>query len=619
MNKHKEEIIKIFIASLLLIAAITLNSLLSPTLLIKIIIFAVPYLVIGGEVLKESIKGACKGNIFDECFLMSIASIGAFFIGEYAEAVFVMLFFSVGELFEDIASDKSRHSVKSLMELKPEKVNIEKNDNIIEVDPETVNKDDIIVIKPGEKIGLDGIIIEGNSTLDMRALTGESMPVSVYSGSKILSGSVNLTGVLKVQVTNIYSQSTVSKILSLIEDAADKKSKPEHFITRFSKIYTPIVVLTAILLAIFPSLITGKPSVWIYRALMFLVVSCPCALVVSVPLSYFSAIGGASKCGILIKGSDALECLANIGTAVFDKTGTLTKGSFEVTEIHSDKLKEDDFLKLVASIEKLSDHPVARSIRAKYNGEFFTNVNDITEIPGHGVTAIVNNKKIYVGNSAMMKDIGIAYTEISNIGTTIYVSYDDEYIGYITISDVIKPESHETISTLKKHNIHTVMLTGDTEDSAFKVANEIEIDEFCSSLLPQDKANILEKIIASSKSGKKTVFIGDGINDAPVIATADVGIAMGALGSDAAIETADIVICDDNISKVKTAVSIAEKTNRIVKQNIYFSICFKIAVLLLSVLGLSNMWLASFADVGVLVLAVLNATRNLKNPVQNRY
>lgn len=615
MKEHKESIIKISLTIVLFLAAVVTNKLIDLPTYGKILLFLIPYLVAGYEAITEAFKNIFHGEIFDEAFLMVIATVAAFIIGEYPEAVFVMLFFNIGELFEDIASDNSRKKIGALMDLKAETVSVERNGVITTVDPKEVRSGETIVIKPGEKIALDGTVSEGESSVDNSALTGESVPVEVKSGDRIYSGGINLNAVLKVTVEGEYKDSTVARILDLVEHSAEKKAKTERFITKFSKIYTPIVVILAFAYAIIPSLITGDYAKYIYSAISFLVVSCPCALVISVPLTYFCAIGGASRNGILIKGADSIENLAKAKCCVFDKTGTITKGKFQVVAIHPEKIDEDALLTMAARVESFSSHPISQSIiaAAKIKKlDFEGDISDVKEISGKGMSAVTEDKKILlVGNEKLMAENGIKYHACHMEGTVVHIANGGEYAGHIVISDVLKPESVAAIKKLKSLGIKTVMLTGDKEATAANIATLTKIDEYYSELMPADKVTKTEEIM--SKHNGKTVFTGDGINDAPVLMRADVGIAMGGLGSDAAIEAADIVIMDDNISKVSSCVKLSRETGKIAMQNIVFSIFIKILVLILSIIRIPGvMWLAAISDVGVMVIAVCNAMRALK-------
>ena len=586
---------------------------------LQIALFVISYIVVGGEVLKRAVKNMNRGQVFDENFLMSVATIGAMLIGEFPEAVAVMLFYQVGELFQSYAVGKSRKSIASLMEIRPDYANVKKGDEIIKVDPDEVQIGDIIVITAGEKIPLDGKVIDGSSMLDTSALTGESVPREVEVGSDILSGSININGVITAEVTKEFEESTVSKILDLVENASSKKSNSEQFITKFARYYTPAVVIMAVLLAVIPPLmIKGATfSDWIYRALAFLVVSCPCALVISIPLSFFGGIGGASKEGILVKGSNYLEALSQTEIAVFDKTGTLTKGVFNVQEIHPQGVSKEELLELTAYAESYSNHPISLSLKEAYGKDIdHQRISDVEELSGHGVTATVDGQKVIAGNIKLMKMMDIPYFEGELIGTVVHVAVDNKYIGYIVIADELKPDAKQAIRELKDADIkQLVMLTGDNQSVGTKVAKELGLDQVYSELLPADKVEKLEELITQKSQNGKLAFVGDGINDAPVLARADIGIAMGGLGSDAAIEAADIVIMTDEPSKIATAINISKKTLKIANQNIVVAIGIKILVLILSALGITTMWSAIFADVGVTILAVLNAFRalNVKN------
>lgn len=586
---------------------------------LQIALFVISYIVVGGDVLKRAVKNMNRGQVFDENFLMSVATIGAMLIGEFPEAVAVMLFYQVGELFQSYAVGKSRKSIASLMEIRPDYANVKKGDEIIKVDPDEVQIGDIIVITAGEKIPLDGKVIEGSSMIDTSALTGESVPREVEVGSDILSGCININGVITVEVTKEFGESTVSKILDLVENASSKKSNSEQFITKFARYYTPVVVIIAVFLAIIPPLmIKGATfSDWIYRALAFLVVSCPCALVISIPLSFFGGIGGASKEGILVKGSNYLEALSQTEIAVFDKTGTLTKGVFNVQEIHPQGVSKEELLELTAYAESYSNHPISLSLKEAYGKDIdHQRISDVEELSGHGVTATVDGQKVIAGNIKLMKMMDIPYFEGELIGTVVHVAVDNKYIGYIVIADELKPDAKQAIRELKDADIkQLVMLTGDNQSVGTKVAKELGLDQVYSELLPADKVEKLEELITQKSQNGKLAFVGDGINDAPVLARADIGIAMGGLGSDAAIEAADIVIMTDEPSKIATAINISKKTLKIANQNIVVAIGIKILVLILSALGITTMWSAIFADVGVTILAVLNAFRalNVKN------
>ena len=586
---------------------------------LQIALFIISYIIVGGDVVKRAVKNIFKGQVFDENFLLSIATIGAFFIGEYPESVAVMLFYQVGELFQSYAVGKSRKSIASLMDIRPDYANVKKGDELVKVDPDEVQIGDIIVIKAGEKIPLDGKVIEGSSMIDTSALTGESVPREVEVGSDILSGCININGVITAEVTKEFGESTVSKILDLVENASSKKSNSEQFITKFARYYTPVVVIIAVFLAIIPPLVIDGAtfSDWIYRALAFLVVSCPCALVISIPLSFFGGIGGASKKGVLVKGSNYLEALAETEIVVFDKTGTLTKGVFNVQEIHPEGVSKEELLELTAHAESYSNHPISLSLKRAYSKEIDNGrISDVEEISGHGVIATVDGKKVMAGNIKLMKMMDIPYFKGELIGTIIHVAVNNKYIGYIVIADEVKEDSAQAIKELKAANIkQTVMLTGDNKSIGSKVAKELGLDKVYAELLPADKVEKLKELFSQKSKKGKLAFVGDGINDAPVLARADIGIAMGGLGSDAAIEAADVVIMTDEPSKIATAMKISKKTLKIAHQNIVFAIGIKIIVLILSAFGITTMWAAIFADVGVTIIAVLNAFRalNVKN------
>ena len=586
---------------------------------LQIALFIISYIIVGGDVVKRAVKNIFKGQVFDENFLMSIATIGAFFIGEYPEGVAVMLFYQVGELFQSYAVGKSRKSIASLMDIRPDYANVKKGDELVKVDPDEVQIGDIIVIKAGEKIPLDGKVIEGSSTIDTSALTGESVPRELEVGSDILSGCININGVITAEVTQEFGESTVSKILDLVENASSKKSNSEQFITKFARYYTPVVGIIAVFLAIIPPLVIDGAtfSDWIYRALAFLVVSCPCALVISIPLSFFGGIGGASKKGVLVKGSNYLEALAETEIVVFDKTGTLTKGVFNVQEIHPEGVSKEELLELTAHAESYSNHPISLSLKRAYSKEIDNGrISDVEEISGHGVIATVDGKKVMVGNIKLMKMMDIPYFKGELIGTIVHVAVNNKYIGYIVIADEVKEDSAQAIKELKAANIkQTVMLTGDNKSIGSKVAKELGLDKVYAELLPADKVEKLEELFSQKSKKGKLAFVGDGINDAPVLARADIGIAMGGLGSDAAIEAADVVIMTDEPSKIATTMKISKKTLKIAHQNIVFAIGIKIIVLILSAFGITTMWAAIFADVGVTIIAVLNAFRalNVKN------
>ena len=609
----KKDLIKIIIALILFLIAIIINF---NNELINNTIFVISYIIVGIEIIKKAIRNIFRGKVFDENFLMTVATIGAFAIGEFPEAVAVMLFYQVGELFQSYAVDKSRKSISSLMDIRPDYANAQRNGKIEKIAPEEVKIGETIVVKPGEKVPLDGIILEGKSSLDTKALTGESLPKDVAEGEEILSGTINLTGVIKIEVTKKYGESTVSKILDLVENASSKKSKSENFITKFAKYYTPIVVIIAVVLAIVPPIIIKDTtfSDWIYRALSFLVVSCPCALVISIPLSFFGGIGGASKIGILIKGSNYLEQLANTEIVVFDKTGTLTEGVFEVQKVESIGITKEELLKLTAYAENYSNHPISLSVKKAYNKEIDEKqIINTQELPGLGIEAKIEEKDVLVGNEKLMKEKQINYTKCNDIGTILYVAINKKYSGYILIADKIKDDSIKTIQNLKKNNVkHTVMLTGDRKNVGESVAKQLGIDKVYTELLPNGKVEKVQELLKEKTSKGKLAFVGDGINDAPVLAISDIGIAMGGLGSDSAIESADIVLMTDEPSKIVDAIRLSRRTMKIVKENIIFAIFIKILVLILSAIGLSTMWEAVFADVGVSVIAIINALRVLR-------
>lgn len=612
----KKRLWRIIIGAAVLATAVLLNL---NNEWLQIALFIISYIIVGGDVVKRAVKNIFKGQVFDENFLMSIATIGAFFIGEYPEGVAVMLFYQVGELFQSYAVGKSRKSIASLMDIRPDYANVKKGDELVKVDPDEVQIGDIIVIKAGEKIPLDGKVIEGSSMIDTSALTGESVPREVEVGSDILSGCININGVITAEVTKEFGESTVSKILDLVENASSKKSNSEQFITKFARYYTPVVVIIAVFLAIIPPLVIDGAtfSDWIYRALAFLVVSCPCALVISIPLSFFGGIGGASKKGVLVKGSNYLEALAETEIVVFDKTGTLTKGVFNVQEIHPEGVSKEELLELTAYAESYSNHPISLSLKRAYSKEIDNGrISDVEEISGHGVIATVDGKKVMAGNIKLMKMMDIPYFKGELIGTIVHVAVNNKYIGYIVIADEVKEDSAQAIKELKAANIkQTVMLTGDNKSIGSKVAKELGLDKVYAELLPADKVEKLEELFSQKSKKGKLAFVGDGINDAPVLARADIGIAMGGLGSDAAVEAADVVIMTDEPSKIATAMKISKKTLKIVHQNIVFAIGIKIIVLILSAFGIATMWAAIFADVGVTIIAVLNAFRalNVKN------
>lgn len=580
----------------------------------KLCAFVIPYLIVGREPLVKAARGIVRGQVFDENFLMSIATVGAFVIGDYAEAVGVMLFYQVGELFESIAVGRSRDAISALVDLAPDYANVEKDGILTEVDPYDVSVGDIIVVKPGEKIALDGVIEDGTSSLNTAALTGESMPREVTKGDAAISGCINQSGLLRIRVTSAYEDSTVAKILELIESSSMNKAASESFITRFAKYYTPAVVAGAVILAVVPSLITGAWTAWLHRALTFLVISCPCAFVISVPLTFFAGIGSASKKGVLVKGSNFLESLAKAEVAVFDKTGTLTKGEFAVTEVRANKVTADGLLMLAAHAEAFSDHPIAVSLRRAYGKNPDTaRISSVTDRAGEGVAAVIDGRTVYVGSAKLVKYAGIEYAECGGTGTAVYVAADGEYLGSVLISDEPKDDAASAIARLKKAGIRkSVILTGDKATVAENIASRLGADEYRAELMPQDKVGEVAKLKGALGKGRTLIFVGDGINDVPVLVEADVGIAMGALGSDAAIEAADVVIMDDKPSKVADAIETSRKTLRIVYENIAFAFLVKLSVLLLGALGVAGMWAAVFADVGVTVIAVLNALRALK-------
>ena len=611
MNKKA---IKIIIALILYIFAMIIKF---NNELINNLIFIISYIIVGFEILKKAIRNILKGKVFDENFLMSVATLGAFGIGEFPEAVAVMLFYQIGELFQSYAVDKSKKSIASLMDIRPDFANVYRNGKIEKVNPNEVKIGETIIVKPGEKIPLDGVIEEGTSTLDTKALTGESIPKEVTLKDEVLSGCINLNSVIKIKVEKEFEKSTVSQILDLVENASSKKSKSENFITKFAKYYTPIVVIIALILAIVPPLIIGGDFLsWIYRALSFLVVSCPCALVISIPLSFFGGIGGASKMGVLIKGSNYLEALSNVEIAVFDKTGTLTKGVFEVQEINPKGVSKEELLKIAAYAENYSNHPISKSLKQAYNEKIDENkIKKFEEISGQGIKAQIDGKNVLVGNEKLMQEKQIEYEKLSKIGTICYIAIEGKYAGNIVISDKIKEDAKKTIEELKKNNIkQTVMLTGDKKSVGESVAKQIGIDKVYTELLPQDKVKKVEELLKTKSPKGKLAFVGDGINDAPVLAMSDIGIAMGGLGQDSAIEASDIVIMTDEPLKIVKTIKLSKKTMRIVKENIIFAISIKVLVLILTAFGLSTMWEAVFADVGVSILAIINALRALKKP-----
>ena len=611
-KKMKKKLIRIIISFILLILAFILKL---DNTIINNILFITSYIIVGYDVILKALRNITRGKVFDENFLMTIATIGAFFIGEFPEAVAVMLFYQVGELFQSYAVDKSRKSVASLMDIRPDYANLYQNKKTERVDPNKVKVGDIILIKPGEKIPLDGIVVEGNSLLNTLALTGESMPRSVTEGDEVLSGCINNEGILKVKVTKEFGESTVSKILDLVENASSRKSKSENFISKFAKYYTPIVVIIAILLALIPPLLTDTNfKTWIYRALSFLVVSCPCALVISIPLSFFGGIGASSKIGVLVKGSNYLEALANTEIVVCDKTGTLTEGIFKVQKVNAIDYSKEDLLKYTSYAENYSNHPIALSIKEAYGKDINEKlVTKTKELKGKGVSAKVESKEVLVGNEKLMEEYNIDYIKSNDIGTVIYIAIDNKYAGSIIISDKIKDDAYKAVKEFRKNNVKKiVMLTGDREEISKKVSKELNLDKYYAELLPQDKVKKVESLMKEKSIDGKLVFIGDGINDAPVLALSDIGVAMGGLGSDAAIEAADIVIMTDEPSKLANAIKISKKTMQIVKENIIFAITVKILVLLLSAIGATTLWCAVFADVGVSVIAIINALRILR-------
>lgn len=624
-RKQKKMLVRIIVTAVLFAGLFVFEKFVPITSrILRLAVYMVPYFVISYDILKKAFKGIIKGQVFDENFLMAVASVGAVAIavyenGSYNEAVAVMLFYQIGELFQSYAVGKSRRSISELMDIRPDYANIEVDGKIEQVDPDEVEVGSIIVVSAGEKIPIDGVIVEGSTTLDTAALTGESVPRSVKESDEVISGCINLTGTVRIRTTKPFGESTVSKILDLVENSSSKKSKSEQFITKFAKYYTPAVCGGALVLALLPpvvSLIIGKDAMWltwIYRALTFLVISCPCALVISIPLSFFAGIGGASKEGVLVKGSNYLETLSKTKIVVFDKTGTMTKGNFEVTEIAPVGVENNELLRLAAYAESYSSHPISKSIKSAYGKEIDNaKISDVNEISGNGVLAVVDGKKVAAGNSKLMDKLGVEYTVCSKVGTVVYVAVDGKYCGYILISDALKPTSVSAVKAMKDCGVRkTVMLTGDSKKVADAVAKELGADEVYSELLPADKVSQVERLLADKGEKEKLAFVGDGINDAPVLSRADIGIAMGALGSDAAIEAADIVLMDDDPMKISKAIKISSKCLRIVNENIYFALGVKALCLILGAVGIANMWVAIFADVGVMVLAVLNAIRAL--------
>ena len=621
-KKQKKSLQQILIAlALVILLKLLLRVLPALPTPVELLLYLIPYFVVGKDVLRKAIKGVKNRQPFDECFLMAVATVGAFALGDYVEGCAVILFYQIGELFQSVAVGKSRQSISSLMDIRPDYANVEDEDGKLEqVDPDDVEVGTVIVVQPGERVPIDGVIVEGTSALNTAALTGESLPRDVQTGDEVISGCVNMTGLLKVRTTKEFGESTVSKILDLVENSSMKKARAENFITRFARVYTPAVCYGALALAFLPPivlLLMGQPARfgdWIYRALTFLVISCPCALVISIPLSFFGGIGGASACGILVKGSTYLEELARTGIVVFDKTGTLTQGTFKVTGVHpADGITDEQLVETAALAESWSKHPISLSIKAAYGKEIDSaRVTDVEELGGHGVTAKVDGKPVAAGNARLMERLGLSAPAVSETGTVVHVAIDGRYAGCLLIADVVKPHSAEAIRALKAAGVRkTVMLTGDAEPVAKAVSAQLGLDEYHAGLLPGDKVDQIETLIAAKKSKENLAFVGDGINDAPVLSRADVGIAMGALGSDAAIEAADVVLMDDDPAKIALAMRIARRTLRIVYENIVFALAVKFACLLLGAIGMASMWTAIFADVGVMVIAVLNATRAL--------
>ena len=614
-RKQKKMLVRIAVSAVLLIAAV----LVPYQGLWRFALFLPAYFVIGWDVLWRAVRNIAHGQVFDENFLMALATVGAFCTGffgqgEYPEAVFVMLFYQVGELFQSYAVGKSRKSIASLMDIRPDYANVERDGRLLQVDPEEVAVGDTITVKAGEKIPLDGLVLEGSSLVNTSALTGESVPRQVRPGDSVISGCVNQNGLLRVQVTKAFGESTVQKILDLVENASSKKAKAENFITKFARYYTPVVVFCALALAVVPPLFVGNWTGWVQKALIFLVVSCPCALVISVPLSFFGGIGGASRQGILVKGGNYLEVLADTELVVFDKTGTLTKGVFQVTAIHPEGVSQQELLELAALAESYSDHPISRSLKEAWGKALDTaRVGQVEELSGRGVRAQVDGKEVWAGNGKLMEEIGLAYRPSGQVGTVVHVAAEGRYLGYILIADEVKPDAKEAIAALKAQGVKkTVLLTGDAKDVGEAVAQELGLDEAYTQLLPGDKVERVEALLQETSPKGKLAFVGDGINDAPVLSRADIGIAMGALGSDAAIEAADLVLMDDKPSKIAKAMEISKRTLRIVRQNIVFALAVKLLVLMLTPFGLANLWEAVFADVGVMVLAILNASRALQ-------
>ena len=615
-KKQKKVFVRIIAAAVLLVGF----SFLPVEGYLRFGLFMIPYAIIGYDILKKAVKGVRNRQVFDENFLMAIATVGAILLGDYKEGVAVMLFYQIGELFQSCAVGKSRRSISSLMDIRPDYANVERDGVLEQVDPDEVEPGTVIVVQPGEKIPIDGVILEGKASLNTSALTGESLPREAGEGDQVISGCINMTGVLKIRTTKEFGESTVSKILDLVENSSSRKSKSENFISKFARYYTPAVCYSALALAIVPPLfsmlaLASEPQwgVWVYRALTFLVISCPCALVISIPLSFFAGIGGASNAGVLVKGSNYLETLSQTKYVVFDKTGTLTQGVFEVTGIHHSSMEQEKLLEYAALTESFSSHPISKSIRKAYGKELHQErVSEVKEISGNGVTAKVDGIPVAVGNGKLMNQLGISWKECHHVGTIVHIAVDGEYAGHIVIADVVKPTSAQAVAELKRAGVRrTVMLTGDADQVARKVAEELRVDQVYSELLPADKVQKVEEMLEHKNTKEKLAFVGDGINDAPVLSRADIGIAMGALGSDAAIEAADVVLMDDDPMKIVKAIKIAKKCMRIVYENIYFAIGIKLICLVLGAAGIANMWLAIFADVGVMVIAVLNAVRSL--------
>ena len=630
-KKQKKVLIRIVISAVMLVVLHFIPASVLPLSgfpegLPRMILYLAAYLVIGYDILKKSVKGIRNGQVFDENFLMAVATIGAIGLaiyeksGDYHEAIAVMLFYQIGELFQSYAVGKSRRNISDLMDIRPDYANVERDGQVEQVDPDEVEIGTVILVQPGEKIPIDGVIVEGSSTLNTSALTGESLPRQVESGDEVISGCINMSGVLRIQTTREFGESTVSKILDLVENSSSKKSRSENFISRFARVYTPAVCYSALALAILPPVISmilgysGAWHVWIYRALTFLVISCPCALVISIPLSFFAGIGGASRAGVLVKGSNYLEALASARIVVFDKTGTMTEGVFEVAGIHHASVSEEKLIEYAAMAESYSSHPISKSLKKAYGREIDNSrITDVEEISGHGVTAKIDGVEVACGNEKLMRKLGVEPQSCSHVGTVVHVAVDGNYAGHILISDRIKPHAAQAIRELKKAGVHdTIMLTGDARNVARQVAEELGIDQVRSELLPADKVSSVEEFLAAKGAKEKLAFVGDGINDAPVLSRADIGIAMGAMGSDAAIEAADIVLMDDDPLKIATAIGIAKRCMRIVYENIYFALGIKLICLVFGAIGIANMWWAIFADVGVMVLAVLNAIRTLK-------